>query len=254
MDLDKIENDIKNNEEPLELLFSIYSDNNINDYNKSIATKFLFKYHIKISLNNNLLAFDNIEDFPLTYNLISNTYNILAKQLNLLPELKKFYSSYNNYNFNKKDIEEQIIHLKNLQKKLLIIFDGSKTNAYFHIKLKNLINPNNHYHTEQIMERLKNTLSLFKLSFFQKHKIMLLSNYQFLELTFENMVKYVEYVFNKLNNYLSSYISSFELYNYYRKELLNILLISQEIYIDDNDDGVNSDIDEDDLKLLIIKH
>ncbi len=252
-----------NSTTPLVLLLVVFKNNNINDMNKLLFIKFFFKHHINLTLEYNLidiyLEINNIEDYPLTYNIIIDFYSILSKQINNINLIKKFKSCYKNSFFWKKNIEEQIIYLKKLHEQLLSIFDGSKTSSYFHLKLKgnnmnSLMESNisgKNYHIEQIMERLKKTVSLFKLNFFKEHNIYLVSNFQFIDLTFDNMIKYTEYVFNKLNDNLIKYITYFEHYNHYRNELINLFFVSELIDID-IDINVDSDIDIDDINFFSI--
>ncbi len=245
-----------NTKTPLVLLLIVFQNNKINDENKYIFIKFFFKYHINLSLEYDLLELYNEFNYnntSLTYNLILDIYNVLKKQINYIQFIKKFKLSFNLPSFWKKNIDEQINYLKNMHKQLLIIFDGSKTQLYFHIRLKSNTNDlGNNYHIEQIMERLKKTVSLFKLAFFREHDIYILSNFQFMDLTFNNMVKYTEYIFNKVNNHLLQYISYFEHYNHYRIELINLLdnnQINEMINIDV--DEISSDIDIDDIDLIM---
>ncbi len=241
-----------NTKTPLLFLLIVFQNNKINDKNKYIFIKFFFKHHINLALEYNLLSLYNEFNYnntSLTYNLIFDIYNILKKQINYIQFIKKLKSSFKLPSFWKKNIDEQIIHLKKLYEQLLYIFDGSKTQLYFHIRLKSIMNDTGeHYHIEQIMERLKQTVSLFKLPFFKEHDIYLLSNFEFFELTLHNMVKYTEYIFDKTSTILIKYITYFEHYNYYRKELIYIFNnVSESINIEET----NSDIDDDDVSLFV---
>jgi hypothetical protein len=256
MDLLKLENIIINTNAPLVLLLIVFRTsglNNINDENKCIFIKFFFKHHLNLALEYNLIDLYNEFNYnntSLAYNLILDIYNILKKQIHYIQLIKKLKLCYNYRSFWNKNIDEQIIHLKKLYEQLLYIFDGSKTQAFFHIRLKGNINDiGKTYHIEQIMERLKKTFSLFKSAFFKEHNIYLLSNVQFIDLTFHNMVKYTEYIFDKTSTNLIKYITYFEHYNYYRKELINILNVSESINI--NIEETNSDIDDDDISLFV---
>lgn len=252
MDLLKLENIIMNSKTPLLLLVIVFKNTNINDENKCIFIKFFFKHHLNLTLEYNLIElYTELNDMQSSsvYNLIVDIYLILVKQIHYIELIKKLKICYNYRSFWIKNIDEQIIHLKKLYEQVLYIFDGSKTQAYFHVRLKGNINDNagKTYHIEQMMERLKQTFSLFKSAFFEEHNIYLLSNFQFMDLTFDNMVKYTEYIFDKINTNLIKYITYFEHYNYYRKELINILNVSESINIQET----NSDIDDDDISLFI---
>ncbi len=251
--ISQIENKIIESKTPLILLCCVFNNEKINDENKSIVVKLFFKHHINLALEYNLIELylenNNSDDFPLTYNLLIDIYLILSKQIIFIQNIKNFKKSYINKFFWMKNIDEQILYLKNLHQQLLSIFDGSKSGLYFHLKLKNINNNlGENYHIEQIIERLRKVVSLFKLAFFKEHEIYILSNIQFMDLKFENMIRYTEYIFYKINNILNKYISSFEHYEYFRKELINLLNISNSININIID--VNSDIDIDDLELF----
>ncbi len=252
MDLLKLENIIMNSKTPLLLCVVVFKNININENNKCIFIKFFFKHHLNIALEYNLIELyielNNFNTTSSSFNLIFDIYSILIKQINYIELIKKFKKSYLYRSFWNKNIDEQIIHLKKIYEQLLYIFDGSKTQGYLHIRLKGNINTiGQNYHIEQMMERLKKTFSLFKYAFFKEHNIYLLSNFQFIDLTFHNMVKYTEYIFDKVSSNLIKYITYFEHYNYYRKELINIFDVSESINIEET----NSDIDDDDISLFI---
>ena len=63
------------------------------------------------------------------------------------------------------------------------------------------------------------------------------------------MVKYVEYIFTKVNNILVHNINYLMLYNNYRLQLYNLLYNTSNIDIDIMD--VNSDIEPDDLSFIV---
>ena len=242
-------NIIKDTKHPLLLIFNILNNNNIKDEKKYKTIKIFFIYHIIIAIEYNLLEIENLDSIaPLTYNLINDIYYIISKQLSILPHIIKFKKAYTNKNFWKLDIDNMIIYLNKLRRTFLSLFDCSKGAFYFHLRLKGLIHKNN-YHIEEINKRLKTVSSMFKLNFFNEYKIMAISNYDFIDLTFENMIKYTEYIFNKINIILSQIINYLILYNNYRLQLYNILYT--ELNIDININDVDSDIDDDDIKLII---
>ena len=244
----EIDEIIKNTKYPLLMISNILNNNNISDKNKFIVIKSFFKYHILLGIECNLLDINNLS--PLVYNFIGDIYYIISKQLSILPNIVKFQKAYRNNIFWKLDILKMIEYLNNMHTLFLGLFDGSKGSLYFHIKLKGVVSPLGHnYHIEEMLSRLKKTHSMFKMSFFSEYKIILLSYYQFMDLTFENMIKYTEYIFTKINNIINHTINYFILYNNYRQQLHNILYTESNIDIDIND--VNSDIDLDDLPFMM---
>ena len=84
-----------------------------------------------------------------------------------------------------------------------------------------------------------------------EYKLVVLSYYQFVDLTFENIIKYTEYIFTKINNILNNIINYLILYDNYRVQLYNLLYNESDIDFNIND--VDSDIDKDDI-ILIIKN
>ncbi len=247
--MNNIENIIKNTKYPIVMLYSILYNNIITDNNKKNVIKLFFKYHILLALDYNL--FNIIIRKSNTYYLVYDIYNIVYKQINLLKYFRRFKLMYKNKFFWKKTIKEQIVFLKELFTEFMSIFDGSKGLLLFHIKLKTC--PQNNYHVEEIKYRLIKLYNLLKHSFFTENKILIISNTDFIDLTFENMIKYTEYLFTKIKNILLQYITYFELYENYREQLENILCIDNDVCIIDNDNNDNdiSDIEMDDFELLL---
>ena len=243
-----IENIIINTKHPLLMIYTILSNNNISDNYKFIVTKYFYRYHTLIGLENNLLQIDNLENnAPLTFNLISDIYYIVSKQLLIIPHIKRFYKAYKNNKFWKLNIEEMILYLKNIYTAFLCLFDGSKGSFYFHVKMKG-IKEANHYHLDEIKSRLKKTYDMFKLNFFNEYNIILITYHQFLDLTFDNMVKYVEYIFTKVNGIIVNNINYLILYDNYRIQLYNLLYSISNIDINVVD--VDSEIEPDDLYFI----
>jgi hypothetical protein len=248
--MNDIENIIKNTKYPLVMLYTILHNNNIIDENKTIFIKLFLKNHILLALEYNLLLFKNsLKTCPNTFNIIYDVYNIILKQINILKYLRRFKLMYKNKFFWNKNIKEQIIYLKHIYTQFMSIFDGSKGLLLFHLKLKSCIR--NNYHTEEIKYRLYKLYNLLKHSFFTENKILIMTNNEFNDLQFENMIKYTEYIYVKTNTILLQYISYFELYENYREQLDNILSITNNIYINDLSDNDISDIEMDDLELLL---
>jgi hypothetical protein len=246
-----IETIIKNTKNPLLMVYMILSNNNISDKYKFFVIKHFYKYHIMVGLENNLLMIDNLEhNAPLTFNLISDIYYIISKQLSILPNIKKFHKAYKNNHFWKLNIEDMLVYLKKIHSLFLCLFDGSKGSFYFHVKIKGM-KQGNDYHLEEIKQRLKKTFDMFKMNFFNEYNIILITYLQFEDLTFENIVKYVEYIFTKVNNILMYNINYLMLYNNYRLQLYNLLYNTSNIDIDIMD--VNSDIEPDDLSFIVSK-
>ncbi len=247
-----IDDIIKDTKYPLLMIYKIINNKDISDNYKYASIKCLFKYHIMVAIEHNLLEIDNLEEnFPLIYNLIKDIYYIISKQLNIILHIIKFKKSYSEKSFWKLDINNMIDYLKKLHNSFLCLFDGTKGAFYFHLRLKGMTESNN-YHLEEMNDRLVKTVKMFKLNFFNEYKILLLSNYQFIDLTFENKIKYIEYIFSKINNILINIINYLTLYDNYRLQLYNILYYQSNINI--NVEDVNSDIEQDDLVFIVKKN
>jgi hypothetical protein len=247
-DMDKI---IKETKHPLTILYIVLCNNNITSQQKCIVVKLFFKYHINIALEYNLLILSEISENSMpSYYLMKDIYNIIIIQLRMKDLLLKFKSMYKNKFFWKIEIKEQIVFLKNLYTIFLSIFDGSKSTFYFHLKLKNITYPNS-YHIHEIECRLRKLYNLLKKPFFTENNILLLNNEDFYDLKFENMVRYTEYIFNKINSLICKYIGYFELYENYREQFENIISISNMLDIDIDISDFDSDIDTCDINSII---
>ncbi len=248
--MNKIEHIIKETKYPLLITIKTLNNEKISDYNKCLIIKYLFKHHIMIAIEHDLLNLDEIHNNQVIYNFIKDIYHIISKQINIISHIVKFKRGYINRTFWKLDINNMIEYLKKLHNSFLCLFDGSKGAFYFHIRLKGMTE-SNIYHLEEMNIRLVKIFEMFKISFFYEYKILLLSKYQFDDLIFDNKVKYVEYIFIKINNILVNIINYLTLYDNYRLQLYNILYNETNIIIDIED--VNSDIENDDLLFIVRK-
>ena len=247
MNLNLLEENIKNIKYPLITLYSIFNSNII-DNNKTIFLKLFIKHHIYLMLIYNFNLFEELlVNDPNTYNIIIDVYTIIIKQFNIISHLHKFKKMYPNKFFWMKNINEQINYLNILLNKFMSLFDGSKGILFFHHKLKG-IEKYNIYHVDEMINRLRDVYLLFKHSFFLENNILILSSHDFLDLKFENMIKYTEYIFNKIHSILNQYIIFFKLYEINRQQLINIISINN---IEINIDDVNSDIETDDLQFIL---
>ena len=248
-----LEDYIMNLKFPLIAFYNIIMNKNIDDINKNIFVKTFFSHHMKICLEHNLLYFkNNLSNYPMTYNTIYDIYRIISRQQSFVPYITKFKEQYNNKYFWKLEIDKQIEYLKNVHLKFLSYFDASKTMLYYHVKLKQMIDIDktvNGYHIEDMVDRLKKTYDLFKHSFFEKNDIIIVSMYEFVELSFKNMIKYIEYIFGKINMIIKQTITYFELYNNYRHQLINILYDNNMLEITYSSE-IDSDIDINDMEFI----
>jgi hypothetical protein len=249
-----LEEYIKNLKFPLVAFCSIIMNKSIDDINKSIFVKLFINNHMDIVVTHNLLYFKNeLIDYPITYNTIYDTYHIISRQQSIIPYLAKFKKSYNNMFFWKQPIDKQIKYLQNIHLKFLSYFDASKSLLYYHTKLKQITENINgtvsDFHIEDMVDRLKKTYDLFKHTFFEENDIILISMYEFIDLNFKNQIKYVEYIFNKINIIMKQIITYFELYDNYRHQIISILSDNNIIDITCSSE-IDSDIDINDMEFI----
>ncbi len=253
-----LEEYIKNLKFPLVAFCSIIMNKSIDDINKSIFVKLFINNHMDIVVTHNLLYFKNeLIDYPITYNTIYDTYHIISRQQSIIPYLAKFKKSYNNPFFWKQPIDKQIKYLQNVHMKFHSYFDASKSLLYYHVKLKQITenisssvsSSVSSFHIEDMVDRLKRTYDLFKHNFFEENNIILISMYEFIDLNFKNQIKYVEYIFNKINIIMKQIITYFELYDNYRHQLISILSDNNIIDITCSSE-IDSDIDINDMEFI----
>lgn len=247
-----LENSVKNLKFPLIAFYNIIMNEKIDDINTNIFVKLFFSHHMKLCTEHNLLYFKN-DSKILTHNTIYDIYHIISRLQSLIPFIKRWKEQYTNMYFWKLNIDEQIKYLKNINLKFLSYFDASKSMFYYHIKLKQIMDidkPVNKYHIDDMTDRLKKTYSLFKHSFFEYNDIIVISLYEFVELSLKNMIKYIEYIFNKINMIMKQTITYFELYNNYRHRLINILSSNNMIEIIEHNSEIDSDIDINDMQFI----
>lgn len=259
----RIEDEIKNIKDPI--IFFNYIINNITTHTKnenilhhehsfsfdeylSIYIKFFFKYHHNSAMENNLLKLNsNISNYPLTFNVIKDYYMYISYQLKLIPILYNWKKIYINPFFWKQSINKQINLLLKLKEKFDSQFDSTKGNIYFHIKLKE--GYSNTYHIEEMIERLETIYKMFKYNFFDQIKCKVMTRDEFIYMPYDDMVKYVEYIFVKINKILNHYIFNFQIYDFYRSQLENLTNPVEPININIVD--VCSEIEIDDINFIL---
>jgi len=216
----------------------------------SIKLRFFLKYHSNIATENNLNDYNKyLKNYPLTKNIIKDYYYNVSNQIDIIKRLQKWKLIYNNKIFWSKSIESQTLHLKNLRNSFLSIYDGRIGNIYFHLRIKG--SDENTNIIDEMIDRLHQIYKLFKYNFFYQSGTILLLHEDFMDLTYEKRVEYVEYIFNKIKKILDYYILSFELYELYRSQLDTLLNPIPPLHIDIF--NVYSDIENEDIDFIICK-
>ena len=250
IDLDLLENEIKN--DTFDDFILRLNDNTPTDIDKSLYLRLYLKHHIKIIFEHDIMIYrDNLKDYPLTLNIIKDTYKCLSNLLALRKHINDWEEMYKNPYFFKLTPHKQYEYIKNLYIKFLSIFDGGKSLNYIFIKLKGITVPT-HDILHDIIERLTLTYKMFKHSFFDINKINLITIYELIDIEFQNKVKYLEYIFKKISNILKTYIDYYETYIMYIDKLNNIINPHNIIEIDENEvnSEINSDLDDEDLNFI----
>ena len=213
----------------------------------SIYIKFFLKYHNMIAMEYNLLKINNnINNYILTVNVIKDYYMYISYLLKIIPILNNWKDIYNNPFFWKQDINKQLVLLLKLKDTFYSLFDCTKGTLYFHVKLKD--GPMNQYHVDEMVDRLEKVYKMFKFNFFLKIKCTVLTIDEFVTMTFTDMVNYVEYIFTIINNILNHYIFNFQIYDFYRNQLDNMVNPVKPIHIDMID--VSSELEIDDINYI----
>jgi hypothetical protein len=208
---------------PLLLLYILLNKTNFNDIDIENILKKFFLLNDILSIKINISCIINKNKYKNSYLLVNNYYNIINKQIKIIPFILRIKDVYPYNYFWSKDINTQIDYLKKKLNLFLSYYDCSKGNITFMIKLRMGYNNSLKVIENQMIDRLIKTKKLFKLHFFKKNKIVLMSLENFLNLTYENKINYIEYIFISCLKKILSYINYFELYNLYRMELINLL-------------------------------
>jgi hypothetical protein len=236
----------KNTKTPLLLLVILLNNKSLKDSDLEIIFKCFFYVNGILPLKYNLFMILNKKKYNKTIILTKNYYNIVNNQIKIIPFIKKIKKSFPYKYFWNKDIDSQIHFLKNKLNIFLSYYDCSKGYITFMIKLRiGYKNISLKQIENEMIDRLLKTKNLFKLHFFKNNEIILISLDIFLELTYENKIKYLDYIFSNCLKRILSYINYLELYNLYRLELINLLNLNSINIIESNDniDFTLSDIE-----------
>ena len=245
----QLENEIQKLKNPdiylVEMMTNL-SDSDSDD-NISIKMKILLRYHQDIAIKYNLKKYKTIlNKYPSTFNIIIEYYDNIIHQSNIIINIQKWKQIYCNRIFWKKDIKQQIDSLNILYMKIISLYDGSRSNQLFHIKLRQV--EYNKYHVDEMISRLTQIYKMFKYNFFEQIKCKPLLFIDFIELPFNEMINYMEYIYINITTILNYYINQFQQYEFYRNKLEHLLNPYQNI-----NNCISSDMGSDDI-LYILKN
>jgi hypothetical protein len=119
------------------------------------------------------------------------------------------------------------------------------------LKLKTLDIDNidhDNIHIDEIVYRLELIYKLFNYKFFIQNNILLISYFDFDDMTFKNKIKYVDYIFTKINKILTNYINYFQVYESLRVQLENFL---NPIPVNFEIDVIQSEMEFDDIGFIL---
>ena len=246
-----IEEKIQTLQNPLSFIYIIIKKGNYLDEDLALLLRYFLKYHSNIAIQNNFLPFNALlSDFPLSVKIIQDFYYLSNKLNDLLFILKKIKTAYPKKELWKLNLINQIDYMKNLRQRFLAIYDCAIGPVTFQLKMKALLNTDVQLdiHINEMYERLQLTFRLLRYSFFINNNILIIDNFEFAEMSFINKIKYVEYVFMKINKILQGYINYFQLYESIRAQLENLL---NPIPINIQIDLVQSEIESDDISFIL---
>jgi hypothetical protein len=252
IDIKKTCNDIIQIKNPLVFLFRLISYiDEIDDTNLSIILRIFFKYHTDIAINYNLkkLLNNELKEKKSSLTILNKFYKLTSKKITLLKLLKKWYDLYNNKNFWKLALTNQIEFLINTKIYFLSIYDCSKGGIPIHYKIGSILKENNinrDFIINDLIERLIKILDIFGSKLFQTLGIPLLTVDGFSKLTNENIIKYLAIIYDKFNELLNQTMKLFDSYNLVCLELNNLV---NPIIININTINVDSETEADDINL-----
>ncbi len=252
IDIKKTHDDILKVTSPVVFLFRLIPYmNEIDDINLSIILRIYLKHHANIAFSFNLkkLLANELSNKYLSWAVLCDFYKIIKKKFTLIFILKKWHQVYLNENFWKLSIEEQIDHLANIKLHFHGIYDCSKGGMPLHYKVGSYLKDkrvNRDFIIDDLIERLIKILNIFGPKLFQTLEIPLVTVKEFIELTDENIVKYLVVIYDKFTELLNQTSKLFDSYNLVCIQLNNLL---NPMIININAVHLDSETEADDIKM-----
>ncbi len=241
---------------PSIFLFSLIAHkNDLEDYELSILLRIFMKYHSNYMMEINVkkLFANEINQYSLSWCALCDFYKIIGKKIPLVFVLKKFNAVYLNQDFWKMGVSNQLDFLSNTKERFLSIYDCSRGGMPFHYKLAQLFKDNKYDKKEimeNIMKRLLAILEIFGTSVFISMEIPLITVKDFLELSDENILKYIIVIYEKFTELLNQTIKLFDSYNLICIQMHNLTTPS---FIKVNSSHIDSETEDEDIKLFCQK-
>jgi hypothetical protein len=225
----------------------------MDDQNAAIILRLIMKNNIEIFTNYPfyiLCKYIPKKNYPITLGLILSFYELIREEANLIVLLSKWYFAYKNKAFWNKEISNQLEDLEFLKKHILAIFDNSFGGVAFGIKMAAILKTNNENSREltinSAIERLELVYNLMGENFFKILKIPLLIVSDFIDLSDDLKVKYVNTVHLKTAEIISLTIDIFEKYLMINHKIENLL---DPFYVNIQENTTMSD-DIEDMKIF----
>jgi hypothetical protein len=231
IDWKNIEYKIKNCKYKHVLIFNFFNLMEfIEDSTAAIILRLIIKNNIEIFTNHPfylLCKYIPKEIYPITLDLIISFYELIREKGKLVVLLSKWYYAYKNKIFWNKELVEQIEDLEFLKKHILAIFDNSFGGMSFGIKMLGILKTNIEYSREftidSAIERLILVYDLMGENFFKLAKIPILIVGDFIDLSDDLKVKYVNTIHSKTVEIISLTIDIFEKYSMINLKIENLL-------------------------------
>lgn len=256
IDINKLDECIKKIKYPIIFLFRLVTHlDELSDHNLSIILRLFLKHHVEIALGHNLkiifMVDLDLNDYFQSISVINDFYKLMNKKISLVMVLKKFHSIWDNNNFFwKYSTQKQIDYLHYVNNQFLSIYDCSRGGIPYHIKLINLLKEpkcNKGEVLEDLKNRLIMLLKLFGSSLFQTLGIPIISISDFYNLSDDNLIKYVIFIYEKINELLNQTIKLFESYNLTCVQISSLI---NPVVINVNSSLIDSETDAEDINLL----
>jgi hypothetical protein len=227
MDIEKLDLEIRNIDNPHNYIINLLN-NNINDDELSNILRIFFKYHPSIAYDNKFreLFEDKMIIYINSWNILCKFYVLMQEKISLLVVLNNWHNIYNNEEFWALSLQDQIQFLVNKKEYFLSIYDCSHGGIPFHYKLSGIF-IDNKYDKNEVFEnvkyRLELILKLFGTKIFNYTSIPLITVSNFYNSTNDFIISYLTEIFNKMNELLDNTIYILNLYNTNTKSIENLI-------------------------------
>lgn len=211
MNINLISLEIEKLQFPIIFLFKLITyKNDITDQDMSIILRLFLKHHHIIAIETNLKKIFNNELGSISCNIINSFYKMVKKKMSLLFSLKKFYNIYDNKKFWELSYEKQPEYLMKIIEMFNAYYDCAKGGIPLHHKINGLLN--NNEIKETIIIRLESILKLIGPCILTSLEIPLITVDDFMELSNNDIIKYLLFIHEKTNILLDQTIKLFNSY------------------------------------------